>query len=218
MHPMRVFILLCIAVLSTGKIVHMEEDMDMCVMSASRVLRLAISEPVLSKTAFEWGEQHAIVGWQYERHSDAAARNLAIVRRSKRLQLALPLECARVRYSVFVYMPRFAVTYLGLKDSKLAIDKELCTADGMLFERVIISGIPLLHSVTIASTATFEAGEMHTTTTTDLRIPLILSIFHNHVAGVVKERWRKKNKVFVAQMCARRSSRPISAATREVPQ
>jgi len=200
-HKMRAFLLLCAAVLSAGKIVHMEEDTDMCVMSASRVLRLAISQPVLSNTAFEWGEHHPIFGWQYERHSDAAARNLAIVQHTKRLQLAHPLECARVRYSVFVYMPKFAVTYLGLKDSRLAIDKELCTADGMLFERVIISGIPLLHSVAIASTATFEAGNMHTMTTTDLHIPLILSLFHNHVAGVVKERWRKKNKVFVAQMC-----------------
>ena len=198
---MRVFLLLCAVVLSTGKIVYMEEDMNMCVMPASRVLALAISQSVLKKTAFEWGEHHPIIGWQYQRYSDEAARNLAIVHNNKRLQLAHPLECARVRYSVFVYMPRFAVKFLGLKDTKLHIDKELCTADDMLFERVIISGIPLLKTVAITGTATFEAGRLHTTTTTDLHIPLILSLFHNHVAGVVKERWCKKNKVFVGQIC-----------------
>ena len=58
---MRVFLLLCAVVLSTGKIVYMEEDMNMCVMPASRVLALAISQSVLKKTAFEWGEHHPIL-------------------------------------------------------------------------------------------------------------------------------------------------------------
>ena len=74
----------------------MEEDMNMCVMPASRVLALAISQSVLKKTAFEWGQHHPIIGWQYQRYSDEAARNLAIVHNNKRLQLAHPLECARV--------------------------------------------------------------------------------------------------------------------------
>lgn len=202
LHAMRVLLLLCAVVLSAGRPVYMEEKLDMCVMPATRVIRLALTQELLYNTAFEWGEHHDLSGWHYERLSDAAARNLAMVQRSKRLQLADPLECVRVKYSVLVHMPKFAVTYLSLKNSHVTIEKDTCTADGMLFESVFVSGMPLLHEVTITGTATFAAGEMYTTTTAKLHLPLLLSWFHGHVAALMRERWHRKSAVFVRQICA----------------
>lgn len=205
---MRVLLLLllCATAMSSTRHVHLVDTLQSCTTpSTATLLERALDKDVLWNTAYEWGEHHQISEWTYKTLSDAEARGLEVAKNNEGVFSASAIECIRLNYAVQVHMPTFAAKYLSMVSKPVSIRKQLCAADGKLYERVEIEGLPLISASVVSASAKFWPGKVEFTTDTDVTMPVWLSFtdyFSKCVGKLMQERWHQKSTAYVKYMCA----------------